>query len=128
MIGNVLIHMFSGVYKVAFTPPPLWGGDRIKLVERKIKWEEERRRQEGRRKGKREGNGRKREEGREWNGRRREREREGNGRRREREGKGEKKAMWEAGEGNQVRGNFIHPSMLFKSVMVTTLFLIDLLD
>ena len=27
MIGNVLIHMFSGVYKVAFTPPPLWGGE-----------------------------------------------------------------------------------------------------
>ena len=26
MIGNVLIHMFSGVYKVAFPPPPLWGG------------------------------------------------------------------------------------------------------
>ena len=59
---------------------------------------------------------------------RREGKREGRGRRREREGKGEKKAMWEAGEGNQVRGNFIHPSMLFKSVMVTTLFLIDLLD
>ena len=77
------------------------GGNKIKLLGKKIKRE---RREEGKGSGKK-GNGRRREreEGREKGS-----EREENRKRRER-GERTQVEKWEVGEGNRVSGNFIQP-------------------
>ena len=95
----------QGCIKVPFPPP---GGNRIKLLGKKIKWGRREGKREGRRRGwegKREGNGRREREGK-ARGKRRERE-EGKEKGSEREGKWKRgewrdKEKWEVGEGNQV--------------------------